>query len=426
MRKLTVQGRYLYWDDGEPFFYLADTAWELFHRLDREEIRLYMRTRARQGFNVVQAVALAEMEGLTVPNMYGRLPLLFKDGMPDPMQPDTQGEYSYWDHVDFALETAAENGLMVALLPTWGDKFNLCWGKGPVVFTEENAYAYGRWIAKRYTERENIIWMLGGDRALDAGHRRIIDATAKGIRAEDDVHLITFHPVGGSRSTDWVGDAEYIDFHTAQSGHDPGLSYISDEVMLQMAEATDKPYMDSESRYEDHPACFDASIGYFWDASDMRQNAYWNLMTGVCGQTYGNHCVWSMTKQPTDYFPLKWDEVLEHEGAEQMAHLKALRLSRDYASFRPAPELICGNIVGMGHMTAARGDGYAYVYSPLGLPFTASLEGFGEAKGLRALWFDPRTGESKVFGVLPARGRSAFVPPAQGKGCDWVLILERV
>jgi len=57
----------------------------------------------------------------------------------------------------------------------------------------------------------------------------------------------------------------------------------------------------------------------------MRQNAYWNLMTGVCGQTYGNHCVWSMTKQPTDYFPLKWDEVLEHEGAEQMAHLKALR-----------------------------------------------------------------------------------------------------
>ena len=29
--------RYLVHADGTPFFYLGDTAWELFHRLDREE-----------------------------------------------------------------------------------------------------------------------------------------------------------------------------------------------------------------------------------------------------------------------------------------------------------------------------------------------------------------------------------------------------
>ena len=33
-----------------------------------------------------------------------------------------------------------------------------------------------------------------------------------------------------------------------------------------MAAATEKPYLDSEPRYEDHPACFNDRIGYFWNA----------------------------------------------------------------------------------------------------------------------------------------------------------------
>jgi len=106
--------------------------------------------------------------------------------------------------------------------------------------------------------------------------------------------------------------------------------------------------------------------------------------------------------------------------------LGKLRLSRDFASFRHAPDLIAGNFGGMGHMTAARGDGYGYVYSPLGVPFTVNLEAFAGAKRLRASWFDPRTGKEKVFGVLPAAGKTLVVPPAQGKGCDWVLVLEEV
>ena len=427
MRKLTVNGRYLVWEDGEPFFYLGDTAWELLHALNREEMEYYFEQRARQGFNAVQTVALAELDGTAGPNAYGRQPLLYTEDAPDPAKPDTEGEYSYWDHVDFAVDTAAQYGIFIVLLPTWGDKFNVKWGKGPEIFTPENAYSYGKWIAARYAEKENIIWMLGGDRPLETPlHRTIIDEMARGILEADKNHLVTFHPCGASRSTDWVGDAPYIDFHTAQTGHDTSMSYRSDEIMLEMASASDKPYLDSESRYEDHPACFDASLGYYWDAADMRQNAYWNLMTGVCGQTYGNHCIWSMTRQPTDYFPFKWDEALLHIGAEQFAHLGKLRLSRDFASFRHAPELIAENFGGMGHMTAARGDGYGYVYSPLGVPFTVNLEAFAGAKRLRASWFDPRTGEEKVFGVLPAAGKTLVVPPSQGKGCDWVLVLEEV
>ena len=268
--------------------------------------------------------------------------------------------------------------------------------------------------------------MLGGDRRLEPEHRRIIDAMAKGIREMDANHLITFHPPGCANSTDFLVDAEYIDFHTAQTGHSVDQCYATDEVMLNMAAASPKPYMDSEPRYEDHPACFNDQIGYFWNADDMRQNAYWNLMTGVCGHTYGNHCIWSMTKAPNSYFPYHWADALLHEGAEQVRYIKELRLSHEYFSFRHAPELLAGNYAGMGHMVAGRGDDYGYVYAPLGLPFTVNLAVFTGSDKLRAKWFDPRTGKTEIITVFPAAGQTTVVPPTQGKGNDWVLILEEI
>ena len=42
--------RFLVYQDGTPFFYLGDTAWELFHRLNREEAERYLKNRASQGF----------------------------------------------------------------------------------------------------------------------------------------------------------------------------------------------------------------------------------------------------------------------------------------------------------------------------------------------------------------------------------------
>lgn len=44
----------------EPYFYLGDTAWELFHRLDDAEAEMYLRNRAAKGFTSVMAVVLAE------------------------------------------------------------------------------------------------------------------------------------------------------------------------------------------------------------------------------------------------------------------------------------------------------------------------------------------------------------------------------
>lgn len=424
MRKLTVKGRYLAREDGEPFFYLGDTAWELFHRLSKEEIEKYMTERERQGFNAVQAVALSEFEGTTVPNFYGRYPLLFTEGKPDPTKPDTELGYSYWDHVDFAVESAARHNLFISMVITWGDKFNICWGKGPEIFTEENAYEYGKWIAERYKDNENIIWFLGGDRPLEEKHRIIVDAMAKGIKEADQNHLITYHPSGASSSIKWVGDADYIDFHTAQTGHGINEGFCTYKMMEEMAAENHKPYMDSEPRYESHPACFDLKLEYLWQAREVRQNAYWNLLAGACGHTYGNHCIWSMNKIKIPYFPFTWDEALVQEGAEQIGYAKKLRQSRDYFSLKPAQELIKNNFSGEAYMAAAKGKDYVYIYSPMGVPFELDLEIFSQAKYYKAIWFNPRTGSEKMYGVLPCTGKSYIVPPVSQEEPDWVLILD--
>ena len=104
--------RHLITETGDPFFWMGDTAWELFHRLSREEAREYLDCRAEQGFTMLQAVALAELSGITVPNAHGRLPLKQNDlGQWDPTLPDLDAEpggTSYWDHVDHILDMAGE------------------------------------------------------------------------------------------------------------------------------------------------------------------------------------------------------------------------------------------------------------------------------------------------------------------------------
>src|SRR5881392_3020414 len=73
---VTVDGHYLQYEDGTPFFWLGDTGWELFHRLTKEEIARYLENRHQKGFTVIQAVILAEFNGLRRPNQYGDLPLI--------------------------------------------------------------------------------------------------------------------------------------------------------------------------------------------------------------------------------------------------------------------------------------------------------------------------------------------------------------
>ncbi|WP_309122816.1 glycoside hydrolase family 140 protein [Paenibacillus sp.] len=425
--RVSENRRFLEKEDGTPFFWLGDTAWELFHKLDREEAELYLRNRAERGFTVVQAVALAELEGLTTPNAYGRFPLKRgANGEYDPAQPDVveDGTYGYWDHVDFIVDKAAEYGIYIALLPTWGDKYNLAWGKGPVVFTKDNARAFGLWIGERYKSKANVVWVLGGDRPLETRHHfEVVHAMAEAIReADEGLHPMTFHPAGGRSSSMYVHDEEWLDFNMIQSGHGALHTANYDMVAKDYALSKTKPTLDGEPCFEDHPVGFKASNGYF-DAADVRKAAYWALFSGAFGHTYGHHSIWSMTREPADYFIMDWKQALLRPGAAQMRHVRTLMESRSAASRVPDPSLLAANYDGANRLAACRGDGYAFVYSPNGLPFRVRL---GAISGERvvATWFDPRTGATVPAGESANEGELEARPPSSGRNEDWVLMLD--
>jgi hypothetical protein len=422
--RVSEDGRRLVRADGTVFFWLGDTAWELFHRLDREAVRVYLDDRAEKGFTVIQAVVLAELDGMNTPNPYGAVPL--EDD--DPTRPVE----AYFRHVDYVIDEAEARGLFIGLLPTWGDKFNRRWGVGPEIFTPENARVFGEYLGDRYRD-EPVVWILGGDRnPEDEKDLAIIRALAAGLRAGDHGrHLMTYHPMGASKSWQWFQDDEWLDFHMFQSGH--GAFDLPNYRMTREGYLLDppRPVLDGEPRYEDIPAGFDPAIGWM-DAFDVRQAAYWSVLSGAFGHTYGNNNVWQMwdpVHDPILHARIPWRRALDQVGATHMGHMRRLFLSRPFLDLVPDQSLLVGpSGEGAAHRRAARDrfGRFLMVYTPYGEPVSVKLDGITGSEG-RASWFNPRTGETEVIGIFPAAGVRMFVPPGQpGRGHDWVLIVDDV
>jgi hypothetical protein len=426
--------RFLVTTGGRPFFYLADTAWELFHRLTREEAGQYLKNRADLGFTVVQAVALAELDGLNTPNAYGHRPLLDND----PARPDTREgpANDYWDHVDFVVSRANDLGLYVGLLPTWGDKWNKKWGVGPEIFTPRNAETYGEWLGRRYRDA-GVIWILGGDRPIESDlHREIIRAMASGLRRGDGgAHLITLHPTGGSGSAQWFHDEAWLDFNMRQNGHGAEFTARYDQTRMDYDRAPAKPVVDGEPIYEDHPVSFDAKKFGHSIAADVRRPLYWDLFSGACGHTYGHHSVWQMwtpAREPVNAPLMPWTEAIDQPGAAAMRYARALLESRPFLTRVPDQELIVADRVptsvpgeGRYHVAATRDANgrYAMIYTPAGRPFRVRSDRLSGAT-VRAWWFNPRDGRATLIGEFAKAGEREFTPPDRGEMLDWVLVLD--
>ena len=432
--KVSDNRRFLVTTAGQPFFWLGDTAWELFHRLNREEAVRYLRNRAERRFTVIQAVALAELDGLNTPNAYGHRPLLNND----PATPDVKAgaDNDYWDQVDFVVNQAGALGLYIGLLPTWGDKWNIKRGAGPEVFTPQNAEIYGAWLGRRYKDASNIIWILGGDRSIETDtHKEIIRAMARGLRAGDGgTHLMTLHPAGGQGSSSSHAD-DWLDFNMRQNGHVPEFTGRYDQTRVDYNREPVKPVVDGEPIYEDHPVSFNAANLGHSIASDVRRPLYWDLFNGAFGHTYGHHSVWQMWapgRQAINNPLMPWSDAINQPGAAQMQHARALLESRPFLTRIPDDEvLVTGSIptsmpgTGRYHFAATRdaGGSYAMVYAPVGRPFAVRMSRITGPK-VAAWWFSPRTGKATVIGTFPNTGEHTFLPPDPGEMIDWVLVLD--
>jgi hypothetical protein len=432
--KVSDNRRFLVTDRGQPFFWLGDTAWELFHRLNREEADKYLELRAGQRFTIIQAVALAELDGHTDPNPYGHLPLVDLD----PARPATQAgpDNDYWDHVDYIVDKANANGLYIGFLPTWGRYWHDKVHNDRPLFTRENAAVYGRWLGERYRNK-SIVWILGGDRLVETDEQReIIRAMASGLRAGDGgSHLMTFHPPGGQGSATWFHQEEWLAFNMRQNGHVAEFTPRYAETRRDYDRQPVKPVLDGEPIYEDHPVSFKPDALGHSTAADVRRPLYWDLFSGAFGHTYGHHSVWQMWqpgRKPINRPLMPWSEAIYQPGADQMRFGRQLMESRPFLDRVPDDDIVVADDVpssvpGAGRYrfcaTRDAAGTYAMIYVPVGRTFGVRLSKVNSAK-VQASWYNPRTGEFTVLGEYPNTGDREFLSPTPGETLDWILVLD--
>jgi len=428
--KVSENHRFLIMENGQPFFWLGDTAWELFHRLDLVDVKEYFYDRSKKGFNLIQAVILAELDGLTVPNSYNHLPLFDNN-------PEKPNE-AYFEYIDKVVQMASEFGLYMGLLPTWGDKVTHLWGAGPVIFNPQNARSYGHFLGQRYKNSNNIIWILGGDRPAispEYNYIPIWSAMSKGLDEGCGYKSIkTYHPSGGHSSSKWLNDEVWLDLNMMQSGHGGGKdvpvwSMIEEDYHL----TPTRPTLDGEPNYEDHPVSpwptWDPSNGYFTDY-DVRKQLYRSVFAGGCGVTYGHHSIWQMITQrrsPITY-PLIFDYkiAMQRPGASQVIHLRKLMESRPYLTRIPDQSLLSYNYNDPCDYQMATRDldsSYIMVYTPNQKPISIIMSKIS-GKAIQAWWYKPKDGTSRIIGIFPTLGTASFNPPSDE--LDWVLVLDEI
>ncbi|HVU94008.1 MAG TPA: glycoside hydrolase family 140 protein [Puia sp.] len=417
--------------DGRPFFWLGDTGWELFHQLNRAEATTYFQKRAEQGFNVIQAVALPELDGLHTPNANGDLPFM-----------DTtfsKPNEKYFAYIDSMIDVAASYGLYIALLPTWGDKvYKDWWGKGPEIFHAENIYAYGRWIGARFRNKTNLIWIIGGDRDPRPGSADVAvwRALAKGVTegvGGADKALMTFHPQpkGTGSSSQWFQQDGWLDLNMLQTGHCRDTE-VWETVSNDYNRTPGKPVVNGENIYEEMPVCFNPKELGYANAYDVRKSAYLSVFAGACGHTYGCGPVIFFGPKGSNFFAALhgWKEALDFPGANEMKYLRRLVESRPMADRVPAQGML-GSEGGCGaeRIQATRGKDYAFVYSAYGRDISIRANA-GLGSILDAGWYDPRTGKTKYIGAFDNSKALSFTPPlpeaspVPSQREDWVLILD--
>ena len=434
--------------NGKPFFWVGDTDWELFHRMNREQAAEFINTRSEQGFNVLQAVALAEFNGIREPNRYGDYPLNNEDptqlAVTPGSDPNNSYQYDYWDHVDFIINLAAEKGMYIGLLPTWGDKVAHLWGDGPIIFNPQNAESYGSTLAKRYAKQWNVVWILGGDRPAvyknnekDWDDRPVWRAMAKGI---EDVlgkeAFITYHPAGGPNSTSrYIHEDPWLDMNSFQSGHGSRTAEAWDFVVRDLAMKPQKPTLDMEPCYEDHPVNpwdgkWTRERGYF-SAYDVRARIYRGVFAGACGVTYGHHQIWQFL-DTTLYKPINvgdtligWQKASRAEAAGEMQYLKNLMLSRPYFSRVANQNIVVSDkgkdYTNLVYATVDENKSYAMVYLPQNKPVKIDLSKIsGSTKNI--WWYDVRHGTATKGKSAKGNGKMTFTPPKEGT--DWVLVID--
>ncbi|MDE0038593.1 MAG: DUF4038 domain-containing protein [Gammaproteobacteria bacterium] len=416
---VSANGRYLTFQNGEPFYYVADTPWQLLASLDLGETREYIDIRAAQGFTALQLVATPwsfddtaahwDFEGETGQsrvNADGEAPFFDSDGNPPKTNADVRFDRpndAYWRHVDNALDYLAGKGMAAYFIPLWASNFSRH-------FSEEDHYRIGKTLGERYRNQANLVWVLGGDeaRVSVAKYRRLY----QGLRDAAITQLVTMHPRSGRSSADHL--QEELDFHSIQERGD--VASMVGRLRADYLRTPTKPTFLCETWYE-----HDRDGGVFrihkTGTSAAFRAHYWAArLHGGFGEGYGGWTNWLNLDH--------WRTDIKRPGAVAIAtHMRNILEATDWHNLVPDREREVFGTHERVHGTISDPTKIAVAYFESNVSVSIDPRWFGEVAGM--VWYDPADG--RLLGMQPLHGNPRErQPPATGAGGDTVVTIRPI
>ena len=402
---------------GAPFFYHADTAWQLPKKATLAIAEDYFDRRVKDGFTAIQLHTVSK-EVPPVSNLNGDEPFT-------PLEDILKPNEAYWRHLDAIIEAAEQRGLFVsiaALWIRWGGQDKEGWR---YQLTEDNARPYGRFLGRRYAVRKNLLWILGGD-ANPGEKQKAVSLLAQGLKETTPHHLLTVHNAPEHSSAAFFAGEPWLDINAAYTYRETHGQVLS-EWLRPYPDRRPRPIFLIESGYEKESN--DRRPG---DSFRVRRQAYGALLSGsLMGHAYGHRELWKFSSQ--------WRQGMDEPGSKQMRQVRDLFSTRKWWGLEPDLDsrLVVsgrGKAGAVDYVTSAvaKDGSFAILYLPQARPITIDLARLspGADRKMRVAWFDPTTGSLKPVAGSPFANTSTreFTPPeknATGEK-DWVLALEIV
>ena len=478
--RLAPGAGYLWHPDGTPFHWVGDTAWNGPMVASADDWEDYCRTRAAQGFTVVQFVA-TPWRGLPDGGPDGPAFTCGDDGTLETLN------HEFLRRLDARLDSLGAHGLVGAPVLLWAHETKAVdFGDIPqddrpvtqdmsmddvpvpeviehnpgIYLSEADAALLARHLVARWHAHPVAFILMGdGDYSGDAAGRwhRIGRATF-GENPSTDRAPIVVHPGG----LQWIGsefaDEPWVDVIGYQSGHGGGIGswrWLQDGPWLAESSLNaHQAIINVEACYEDHNR-MNVMIGVppgwtgrFSDR-DVRRALYGSsLVTASAGVTYGAHGVWSWEpggKRPKGHFQTgeakSWREALHFAGASQICHFRTHFESVAWWRLRPAPWVLTWHAGGNGQFTrwvsvardAASRTTVVYFAGAYAAELNLGLLNV-EDGALTGEWRNPRDGSvSEPFPIshewiVPPDGwaEREAPPPGQSYPDDWLLVIRPV
>jgi Protein of unknown function (DUF4038)/Putative collagen-binding domain of a collagenase len=388
---ISANGRYFVDAEEKPFFWQADTEWELFHLFSVEDAKAFLLDRRKQGFSAIQVMVAG-----VYPEWRASKGLQPFDAEPawldnNPLTPNE----AYFKRVD-AIVAAAEQDGIVLVVGVYHAK-DCDFGR----INATNARIWARWLAQRYKNAKNIVWSMYPH--AEQASEPVVRATVRGLQEGDGgAHPITMHPDPSPTSSSFMHSEPWLSFNTLQTWSTDLANY--DMVRSDYARTPVKPVVDGEARYEEEDDTTPLQV---------RRAGYWACLAGGF-YSYGHRDSWMS--------PQTWRKWYDTPGAKQMRVMSDLFRSIDWWHLVPDQSIFTDWIKGDVAARSATG-GWILAYLTSTDPVNIKLSSITASDSASAWWVDPLTGTRTSIGIFPTSRTKEFSPPSGWQ--DAILLIEK-